>query len=68
MPEKKTNIAQKKFFAEITNNVGNHENDPFVVKKTNEAKELIKKYGLPKHLTNEQLGFDIEAFRRGEIT
>jgi hypothetical protein len=50
------NTAPKKFFAEITNDVGNHENDPFVVKKTNDAKEFIKKYGLPKHLTKEQLG------------
>jgi hypothetical protein len=68
MPRKEKTNQDKKYFAIIDNSVGNHENDPFVVKKTNDAKEFIKKYGLPKHLTNEQLGFDIEAFRRGEIT
>lgn len=68
MPRKKKNTQDKKYFAIIDNSVGNHENDPFIVKKVNDAKETIRKIGLPKNLTNEQLGFDIEAFRRGEIT
>ncbi|WP_169304349.1 hypothetical protein [Pedobacter frigoris] len=34
----------------IDNNIGNHSNDPFVVKKLESARKRIEKYGLPPQL------------------
>ena len=56
MPRKKKKNIKNKIFGIVDNSVGNYENDPFVIKKTNDAKEFIKKVGLPKNLTKEQLG------------
>ena len=39
-----------KYGGVIDSNVGNYEKHPFFVKKANEARELIKKVGLPKEL------------------
>ena len=58
MPAKKKNNSPKKIFGVIDNTVGNYENDPFVIKKTNDAKEFLKKVGLPKNLTKKQLGLE----------
>jgi len=35
----------------ISNDVGNFENDPYFVRKTEEVKEFIKKGWMPKELT-----------------
>lgn len=41
----------KKLFGTFINKDVSWANDPVVVKKTEEAKEFIKKHGLPKELT-----------------
>jgi hypothetical protein len=43
-----TNTTFKRLGGIVTNEVGNYEKHPFFVKKANEAKEKIKKVGLPK--------------------
>lgn len=51
MPKKLKNSTRKKkikTFGIIDPGVGNYENHPFFVKKANEAREFIEKYGLPK--------------------
>ncbi len=44
----KSNTKKKKAFAIVDPKVGNYEKHPFFVKKTNEAKALLKAVGLPK--------------------
>ena len=44
----KSNAKKKKAFAIVDPKVGNYEKHPFFVKKTNEAKALLKAVGLPK--------------------
>jgi hypothetical protein len=44
-PAKKRNAQEPAFI--ISDKVGNYEKHPYFVKKANDAKELIKKYGLP---------------------
>ncbi len=46
----KSNSKKKKVFAVVDSKVGNYEKHPFFVKKTNEAKALLKAVGLPKKL------------------
>jgi len=46
--QKKKKINPKKLFGVIDPKVGNYEKHPFFVKKANEAKEFLKKVGLPK--------------------
>jgi hypothetical protein len=45
------NTSFKRLGAIVTNEVGNYEKHPFFVKKANEAREKIKKVGLPKTST-----------------
>ena len=46
---KKTS-SKKKTLAVVDPKVGNYEKHPFFVKKTNEAKALLKAVGLPKKM------------------
>lgn len=41
---------QKKLIGTLTDKKGTWANDPVFLKKTEEAKEFIKKHGLPKEL------------------
>jgi len=36
----------------VSDTVGNYENHPFFVKKAKEAKEFLKKAGIPKYITD----------------
>lgn len=46
----KSNSKKIKLHGIFDKSVGNHENDPYVVKKYNEAKAFLKMSGLPKNL------------------
>jgi hypothetical protein len=43
-----TNTTFKRLGGIVTDEVGNYEKHPFFVKKANEAREKLKKVGLPK--------------------
>ncbi len=58
-----SSVKKKKLHGVISKTVGNYENDPFVVKKTNEVRELIKEVGLPKKI---KAGYRIMAKRQPE--
>jgi hypothetical protein len=45
---------KKKLFGTLINKNDTWENDPIFVKKTDEAKEFIKKHGLPEELTKKK--------------
>ncbi|MEO5562684.1 MAG: hypothetical protein ABIR18_04595 [Chitinophagaceae bacterium] len=42
----------------ISDKVGNYENDPFFIKKAEDAKAFLKKAGFPKQLRKELKGFN----------
>lgn len=47
LTKKRSNSKKKRTFAEVDSKVGNYKKHPFFVKKTNEAKALLKEAGLP---------------------
>jgi hypothetical protein len=47
---KKKKAAKKKTQRVVDPKVGNYEKHPFFVKKTNEAKAILKSVGLPKKI------------------
>ena len=50
MPAKNKNTTKKKTYSVVNPKVGNYEKHPFLVKKANETKALLKAVGLPKKL------------------
>lgn len=58
MAQKKIHELPRQFFSIESGEERSYDDHPFFVKKKNDAMAFLKKHGLPRNLTKEQLGFE----------